>query len=412
MKRIILTFSFVFVFRTIILSCTCISQPNFCTIIDSFGVDLIIKGVKVSEHFHGMKVKVLEVLNGNELKDTIIVWGGSDALCRFNTDSFNISDTLILALDSTDFIMNIDLLDTIEKPGDYMLTICGHFFLRIFNDTVVGYISDSTIQKMSYNDFKSFVFSCLRLLVPNGAFENWSWIGGWYENPDNWTTNNNQILNFVWKDTTAFQGNYAIGIKPNGYARTKFQYSTHPNSLNAYVKSNISGADSVFIDVFLFSGGSIVDEGHWINTNSITNYALINIPLSQNSSVVDSIEISIKGGKQINTVVVADELSFDFLPAVGISINHSNFKKSKLLLYPNPFNDATTIEYTLKENSLVKLNIYNISGQFVTKLVNEHNQPKGKHQIRFDAGNLAPGLYFCTITTKDYTASHKFSVVK
>ncbi|MBW8051286.1 MAG: hypothetical protein FVQ77_13275 [Cytophagales bacterium] len=48
----------------------------------------------------------------------------------------------------------------------------------------------------------------------------------------------------------------------------------------------------------------------------------------------------------------------------------------------------------------------------INELANNTNQPKGKYQIRFDAGNLIPGLYFCTITTKDYTASHKFSVVR
>jgi len=341
-----------------------------------------------------------------------MVWGDDGALCRVYTDSFNLSDTIILALYYTDFAHNSLNFDSIEQPGDYMLTICGTYFLKIFNDTVVGYIFDSTTQKMSYNDFKPFVFSCLRLLIPNAGFEDWSWVGGWYENPDNWITNNNQIVNYVWKDTTAYQGNYAIGIKPNGYARFKFQYSTHPNSLNAYVKSDISGADSVFIDVFLFSGGNIVDEGHWINTNSITNYSLINIAVSQNSLVVDSIEISIKGGKQTNTVLIVDELSFNF-STTGISINHGfNEKKSNILLYPNPFNDVTTIEYALKENSLVKLNIYNLYGQFVTKLVDAKNQPKGKYLIKFDASNLTSGLYFCTITTKDYTALHKFSVVR
>ena len=80
--------------------------------------------------------------------------------------------------------------------------------------------------------------------------------------------------------------------------------------------------------------------------------------------------------------------------------------------YPNPADNFTNIEYIITNNSDVNITIYNASGKIIGNIVNNTNQPKGKYQIRFDAGNLIPGLYFCTITTKDYTASHKFSVVK
>ena len=94
---------------------------------------------------------------------------------------------------------------------------------------------------------------------------------------------------------------------------------------------------------------------------------------------------------------------------ISTKIHNKNFQ---IGIYPNPLRNFTNIYYILTENTPVKLSISNLYGQVVKELINEYNQPKGNYQIRFDASNLIPGLYFCTITTKDYTASHKFSVIK
>ena len=51
--------------------------------------------------------------------------------------------------------------------------------------------------------------------------------------------------------------------------------------------------------------------------------------------------------------------------------------------YPNPFNPTTTIEYTMPENSLVDIVIYNIMGQEIRSLVSGHQQ-KGTHTVVWD----------------------------
>jgi len=64
---------------------------------------------------------------------------------------------------------------------------------------------------------------------------------------------------------------------------------------------------------------------------------------------------------------------------------------------PNPFNPATTIEYTLATGSLVKLDIYNLRGRLVRELVNARQEP-GRYCVLWDgrdgAGRtLASGAY-------------------
>ncbi len=149
MKRITLIFLMILISRTFSVACTCGGPDNFCTTITKQPDILIIKGVKVSQRLHGMKMKILEVLNGNESNDTIMVWGDNGALCRVYASNFNVSDTLILALDE------IISGGSIEKVGDYSLSICGKFYLNVVNDTVIGTITDPVTQEMPYIDFKT-----------------------------------------------------------------------------------------------------------------------------------------------------------------------------------------------------------------------------------------------------------------
>ncbi|MBW8050984.1 MAG: T9SS type A sorting domain-containing protein [Cytophagales bacterium] len=81
-------------------------------------------------------------------------------------------------------------------------------------------------------------------------------------------------------------------------------------------------------------------------------------------------------------------------------------------IYPNPFSDITNIEYTLKEGGPVNLSIYNLYGQGVKVLVNEPNQPKGIHRINFNAASLQPGIYYYTLSTKNFSETKKILIIK
>ncbi|MFA8341928.1 MAG: zinc-dependent metalloprotease [Rhodothermaceae bacterium] len=79
--------------------------------------------------------------------------------------------------------------------------------------------------------------------------------------------------------------------------------------------------------------------------------------------------------------------------------------------YPNPFNPATRIKYSLKQNSRVKIVIYNILGQEVVVLVDEEKEA-GIYNTVFDAVNLPSGIYYCRITADNYTKTIKLLLSK
>lgn len=79
--------------------------------------------------------------------------------------------------------------------------------------------------------------------------------------------------------------------------------------------------------------------------------------------------------------------------------------------YPNPFNPTTTIGYAIPEASTVRLTVYNVTGQKVATLMNE-KQSAGQHEIVFNAGQLASGLYFYRLEAGNQIMIKKMTLLK
>jgi len=79
--------------------------------------------------------------------------------------------------------------------------------------------------------------------------------------------------------------------------------------------------------------------------------------------------------------------------------------------YPNPFNPATTISYTLPETAAVRLDIFSVAGQKVATLV-DRSMSSGTHSVVFDGTGLASGMYVYRLTAGEVVVNGKVTLVR
>lgn len=79
--------------------------------------------------------------------------------------------------------------------------------------------------------------------------------------------------------------------------------------------------------------------------------------------------------------------------------------------YPNPFNPVTNIKFSIPKAGFVKLAVYDMLGREVSVLVNEVKQA-GQYTVDFKAVNLTSGIYFCRLTTNEFTEVKKLVLMK
>ncbi|MDZ4758243.1 MAG: BNR-repeat neuraminidase N-terminal domain-containing protein [Bacteroidota bacterium] len=75
---------------------------------------------------------------------------------------------------------------------------------------------------------------------------------------------------------------------------------------------------------------------------------------------------------------------------------------------PNPFNEQSIIQYTLKQGEYITAQLYDIQGNLVETLYNG-KQESGKQQLFIDGGKLAAGLYMIRIAGQNSNSVIKVS---
>ncbi|MBS4029471.1 MAG: T9SS type A sorting domain-containing protein [Ignavibacteriales bacterium] len=79
--------------------------------------------------------------------------------------------------------------------------------------------------------------------------------------------------------------------------------------------------------------------------------------------------------------------------------------------YPNPFNNMTILEFTVNRLGFYKLTLYDINGKNIGILLNNGLQP-GTYKIQWDGNNFSSGIYFCQLSTNNYSVVRKMILLK
>ena len=103
--------------------------------------------------------------------------------------------------------------------------------------------------------------------------------------------------------------------------------------------------------------------------------------------------------------------TIDIISDVDNELNNIPTEFSLAQNYPNPFNPSTTIKYAVPQTSHVNIKIYDMTGQEVASLVNEMKEA-GTYEIKFDARNLASGIYIYRMIADNFTSVRKLNFLK
>lgn len=84
--------------------------------------------------------------------------------------------------------------------------------------------------------------------------------------------------------------------------------------------------------------------------------------------------------------------------------------------FPNPFNPATTISFALPNQARVFVQVFDLSGREVARLLDEV-KPAGQHEVVFDASGIPSGVYFYRLQAmasgrRIFTQTKKFTLIK
>jgi len=198
--------------------------------------------------------------------------------------------------------------------------------------------------------------------------------------------------------------------------------------------------DAPTVDVVARGVGVLVDNaayGDFSNYISVSPgaYVLDITPGNDNSTVVASFDADLSGLGGESLVVMAsgflspendnngESFGLIAITADGQSIPLSvvsSLEKDALTApkkfsleqnYPNPFNPTTVIRFAVPRTQEVKLNVYDINGRLVGRLVNG-SLNAGEYEFTFDASGLGSGIYFYRIEAGSFVQTKRMTLIK
>jgi len=178
-----------------------------------------------------------------------------------------------------------------------------------------------------------------------------------------------------------------------------------PTTVNASVRAQyvlrLNGVrvDTVFVDQNAGSGAWVEIMAHFIQAGTDVRLEL-----------TDAMSPPVPGA-----VLRADAIRFQWVSDSTTDIKNAGTDiPSEFSLdqnYPNPFNPSTTIKIHVAKQGHVSVRIYNVLGQEVATLLNEHKEP-GTYEVRFEASELASGVYLFRLSAGTFTQTRKMILAR
>jgi len=105
------------------------------------------------------------------------------------------------------------------------------------------------------------------------------------------------------------------------------------------------------------------------------------------------------------------EDQFDVSVPVDEITGHAAGDDFRLINYPNPVSDHTSIRFTLDREQDVTLEVYDMMGRRREIIMHQQHFAPGTHEMQFNAGDYPAGLYVLRLVVGMDSASRTFSVI-
>lgn len=99
-------------------------------------------------------------------------------------------------------------------------------------------------------------------------------------------------------------------------------------------------------------------------------------------------------------------------PQQAIAKRAQTIAATNLTIAPNPFTDATTISFSIPEQSAIQLAIFNHAGELVQTILSSTTQEAGAYQVNFNNHQLSSGFYFVRLWVDWEMVTRKVVVLK
>ncbi|MEJ2634013.1 MAG: T9SS type A sorting domain-containing protein [Calditrichia bacterium] len=115
-----------------------------------------------------------------------------------------------------------------------------------------------------------------------------------------------------------------------------------------------------------------------------------------------------------NYALSVPEIQALYLGNTSIDKGENQFLPQNFVLeqnYPNPFNPVTTIGFWTPRSGQVSLKVYDLTGREVVTL-KEGKFPAGRHEVRWNAGDMASGIYFYRLEAGEFRQTKKLILIR
>ncbi len=114
------------------------------------------------------------------------------------------------------------------------------------------------------------------------------------------------------------------------------------------------------------------------------------------------------------TTTFPDTMFVDYVRVykqIATSIKENSDLNTLFESYPNPFNGTTTIHYSISKDAAIELNVIDFIGNKVA-VIERGNKLKGDYSAKWNAQNMAVGMYLLQLKVNDQVLTKKIIITK